>query len=160
MLQVCVHVKHVVVLVVLLCVINSVVVSVPSYSLFTCEFLVIPCNCSHYENGYFEVLSLHVQVDPSETVHHRRPRRLAVPSWLKEWRGVVEHGLRHAIVHDLFLINVTLDARSHRLAESVDVDRFHLRSVVHVWAVSSTSNTSHSILPSSFTRESSSCIIG
>ena len=36
MLQVCVHVKHVVVLVVLLCVINSVVVSVPMYSLFTC----------------------------------------------------------------------------------------------------------------------------
>ena len=36
MLQVCVHVKHVVVLVVLLCVINSVVVSVPTYSLFTC----------------------------------------------------------------------------------------------------------------------------
>ena len=34
MLQVCVHVKHVVVLVVLLCVINSVVVSVPTYSLF------------------------------------------------------------------------------------------------------------------------------
>ena len=36
MLQVCVHVKHVVVLVVLLCVINSVVVIVPTYSLFTC----------------------------------------------------------------------------------------------------------------------------
>ena len=36
MLQVCVHVKHVVVLVVLLCVIDSVVVSVPTYSLFTC----------------------------------------------------------------------------------------------------------------------------
>ena len=36
MLQVCVHVKHVVVLVVLLGVINSVVVSVPTYSLFTC----------------------------------------------------------------------------------------------------------------------------
>ena len=36
MLQVCVHVKHVVVLVVLLCAINSVVVSVPTYSLFTC----------------------------------------------------------------------------------------------------------------------------
>ena len=34
MLQVCVHVKHVVVLVVLLCVINSVVISVPMYSLF------------------------------------------------------------------------------------------------------------------------------
>ena len=34
MLQVCVHVKHVVVLVVLLCVINFVVVSVPTYSLF------------------------------------------------------------------------------------------------------------------------------
>ena len=33
--QVCVHVKHVVVLVVLLCVINSIVVSVPTYSLFT-----------------------------------------------------------------------------------------------------------------------------
>ena len=36
MLQVCVHVNHVVVLVVLLCVINSVFVSVPTYSLFTC----------------------------------------------------------------------------------------------------------------------------
>ena len=36
MLQVCVHVTHVIVLVVLLCVINSVVVSVPTYSLFTC----------------------------------------------------------------------------------------------------------------------------
>ena len=34
MLQVCVHVKHVVV-VVLLCVRNTVVVSVPTYSLFT-----------------------------------------------------------------------------------------------------------------------------
>ena len=42
MLQVCVHVKHVVVLVVLLCVINSVVVSVPTYSLFTC--MSISCN--------------------------------------------------------------------------------------------------------------------
>ena len=36
MLQVCVHVKHVVVLVVLLCVINSVVISVLTYLLFTC----------------------------------------------------------------------------------------------------------------------------
>ena len=36
MLQVCVHVKHVVALVVLLCVINSVVIRVPTYSLFTC----------------------------------------------------------------------------------------------------------------------------
>ena len=44
-LQVCVNVKHVVVLVVLLCVINSVVVSVPTYSLFTC--MRIPCTgCS------------------------------------------------------------------------------------------------------------------
>ena len=37
-----------------------------------CEFLVISCNCSHCENGSFEVLSLHsaavavglVDVDP------------------------------------------------------------------------------------------------
>ena len=36
MLQVCVHVKHVVALVALLCVIYSVVVSVPTYSLLTC----------------------------------------------------------------------------------------------------------------------------
>ena len=35
----------------------SVVVNVPSYSLFTC--LWIPCNCSHCENGSFEVLYLH-----------------------------------------------------------------------------------------------------
>ena len=56
MLQVCGHIKHVVVLVVLLCVINSVVISVPTYSLFTCMW--IPCNCSHCENGSSEVLSL------------------------------------------------------------------------------------------------------
>ena len=36
MFQVCGHIKHVVVLVVLLCVIKSVVTSVPTYSLFTC----------------------------------------------------------------------------------------------------------------------------
>ena len=36
MLQVCVHVKHVVVFVVLLCVINSVIVNVPTNSLSTC----------------------------------------------------------------------------------------------------------------------------
>ena len=36
MLQVCVHVKYVVVLVVLLCVIDPIAVSVPTYSLFTC----------------------------------------------------------------------------------------------------------------------------
>ena len=36
MLQVCVHVKHVVGLVLLLCVIYTVVVSVPTYSLFAC----------------------------------------------------------------------------------------------------------------------------
>ena len=35
MLQICVHFKHVVVLVVLLCVIDSIVVGVPTYSLFT-----------------------------------------------------------------------------------------------------------------------------
>ena len=34
MCQVCVHIKHVVVLVALLCVINSVVISVTTYSLF------------------------------------------------------------------------------------------------------------------------------
>ena len=68
MLQVCVHVKHVVVLVVLLRVMNSVVVSVPTYSL-VCEFLVIPCNCSHRGNGSFEVLSLHT---PSVTVDRRQ----------------------------------------------------------------------------------------
>ena len=36
MLQVCVHVEHVVVLVVLFGVINSVIVNVPTNSLFTC----------------------------------------------------------------------------------------------------------------------------
>ena len=57
--QVCVHVKHVVVLVVLLCIIHSVVVSVPRIHFSpVCEFLVIPCNCSLCENGSFDVLSL------------------------------------------------------------------------------------------------------
>ena len=58
MLQVCVDVEHVVVLVALrIRVINSVVVNVPTYSrLPVLEFLV---NCSHCENGSFEVLSLH-----------------------------------------------------------------------------------------------------
>ena len=36
MLQVSGHIKHVVVLVALLCVFNSVVISFPTYSLFTC----------------------------------------------------------------------------------------------------------------------------
>ena len=36
MLQVCSHIKHVVVLVALLRVITSLVVNVPTYSLFTC----------------------------------------------------------------------------------------------------------------------------
>ena len=37
MLQVCGHIKLVIVLVVLLCVIDSDVISVPTYSLFTCK---------------------------------------------------------------------------------------------------------------------------
>ena len=36
MLQICGHIKHVVVLVVLLCVINSVVISVSTYPIFLC----------------------------------------------------------------------------------------------------------------------------
>ena len=59
MLQVCGHIKHVVVLVVLLCVINSAVIGVPTYALFTC--MRIPCNCSRCEKGSFEVLSLQAQ---------------------------------------------------------------------------------------------------
>ena len=61
MLQVCGHIKHVVVLVVLrIRVFTSVVTSVPTYTHFTCMW--IPCNCSHCENGSFEVLSLHPPV--------------------------------------------------------------------------------------------------
>ena len=55
MLQVCVQVRHVVVLVVLLRVINSVVISVPTYSLFTYTA----------ETGLLRCLSLHL---PSVTV--------------------------------------------------------------------------------------------
>ena len=33
-----------------------------------CEFLVIPCNCSHSENGSFEVLSLHEPLHEVATV--------------------------------------------------------------------------------------------
>ena len=67
MLQGCVHVKHVVVLVVLLCdiIIQSSSVFPRIHFSPVCEFLVIPCNCSHCENGSFEVLSLH---SPSVTV--------------------------------------------------------------------------------------------
>ena len=62
MLQVCVHVKHVVVFVALrIRVINSVVISVPTDSLFICIFTfhlyVNSYNCSLCENGSFEVLS-------------------------------------------------------------------------------------------------------
>ena len=58
MLQVCVHIKHVVVLVALrIRIVISVVISVPTYSLLlVLEFLV---NSSHCENGSFEVFSLH-----------------------------------------------------------------------------------------------------
>ena len=44
---------------------NSIVVNVPTYSLFTCMW--IPYNCSHCENGSFEVLSLHFSPDASGT---------------------------------------------------------------------------------------------
>ena len=68
MLQVCVHVKHVVVLVALrIRVVIPVIVNVPTYSLFTCMW--IPCNCSHCENGSSEVLFLH---PPSITVDRRQ----------------------------------------------------------------------------------------
>ena len=57
MLQVCGHSKHVVVLVVLLCVINSLVISVPTYSHLSpvCEFLAIALTA---KTGPFEVLPL------------------------------------------------------------------------------------------------------
>ena len=60
MLQVCGHIKHVVVLVALLRVIASLVVHVPTHSHFTCMCIpCIFCRFSHCENGSFEVLSLH-----------------------------------------------------------------------------------------------------
>ena len=59
MLQVWVHLEHVVVLVVLFCVIVSFIVSVSTYSLFTCMWM--SRKCSQCENGSFEVLSLHLR---------------------------------------------------------------------------------------------------
>ena len=56
MLHVCGHIKHVVERI---RVITSLVVKVPTYSLFTFEFLANFCRFSHCENGSFEVLSFH-----------------------------------------------------------------------------------------------------
>ena len=61
----------------LLCLLFSAFVSLTqSSSIFpyidfspVCEFLAIPCNCSHCKNGSFEVLSLHT---PSVTVDRRQ----------------------------------------------------------------------------------------
>ena len=58
MLQVCVHVKHVVVFVVLrIRVIISIIVKVATYSLLPALENFV--NCSHCENGSVKVLSLH-----------------------------------------------------------------------------------------------------
>ena len=60
----------------LLCLLFCFVSLIQSSSVFprihfslVCEFLVIPCNCSHRENGSFEVLSLHL---PSVTADRRQ----------------------------------------------------------------------------------------
>ena len=61
----------------LLCLLFCFVSLIQSSSVFprihfspVCEFLIIPCNCSHCENGSFEVLSLHLHHLLDELYHH------------------------------------------------------------------------------------------
>ena len=80
-------------------VITPVVISAPTYSLFTCMW--IPCNCSHCENGSFEVLSSHVQTWSASTFSS------ASLSWCKRLTDTVTQ-----LENRSFILSLVLSHRS------------------------------------------------